>query len=104
MQAYGDQLLTHALTNQQQPPHLEISSLSVSLPPLSPPVSATSPPQSPILSLKRKRDNDEPDTKSVKVSLDQARITKSKLLRNKLYTSYHNHHLDTILSSYTHDC
>lgn len=119
MQAYGDQLLTHALTKQQQctlPPPLEItSSLSVSSPPLSPPVSATSPPPSPILTLKRKRDNDE-DTKSVKeskASLDQALISSSgsktkstKLLCNKLYTSYNNnhHHLDTLLSSYTHDC
>lgn len=119
MQAYGDQLLTHALTMQQQkqctlPPFLKITpSLSVSSPPLSPPLSAESL-KSSRSTLKRKRDDyDETDTKSVKeskVSLDQALISASKtksttLLCNKLYTSYHNHHrLDTMLSSYTHDC
>lgn len=140
MQAYGDQLLTHALTQQRtlleekQNNNLRItSSLCVSLPPLSPPVSATSPHSSPpppptptdSNTLKRKRDNkDNESNTSIKIQrsevlLDKALIpstsstkannttsSTTSLLCNKLYSTYtsSHHHLDTILSSYTHDC
>lgn len=149
MQAYGDQLLTHALTQQlctlplllEEENHYKItSSLSVSSPPISPPISATSPTPSPSTSLsaainttsklKRKRsneDNTSPRTankiQKSETLLDQALVpasntTKSAsstinsssstkiILCNKLYSSYssRHHHLDTILSSYTHDC
>lgn len=118
MQAYGDQLLTHALTQQQRTlPELKqqqeiTSSPCVSLPPLSPPVSATSSPPTPT---KRKREREQ-DTHRAKVKIQRAELphqalipttttkannTTSTLLCNKLYSTYH---LDAILSSYTHDC
>ncbi|GAA5811097.1 hypothetical protein MFLAVUS_004526 [Mucor flavus] len=70
MQAYGDQLLTHAFTQQctlaYEDEHIKIitSSLSVSSPPLSPSTSATSsyspsPTTSTSLPLKRKRPDEE---------------------------------------------
>lgn len=97
MQAYGDQLLTHALT--QQCTLLD----DITSPPLSPPCHFTT--------IKRKRqddgdDDDDKNTTKIQRSealLDRALIplTKSTIC-NKIYSS--RHHLDTMLSSYTHDC
>ena len=128
MQAYGDQLLTHALTMQQRrlPPELQIASsvATVAPPLLSAPMSITSPqflsslPPSPPFrsrnlshSRKRARTTDteeemESETKTIKkdVSVDVVTNTPASLFYNKLCTYSHRRHLDTILSTYTHDC
>lgn len=111
MQAYGDQLLKHALMNQQcmLSPVLQVASLSVSAPPLSPP-NTDSPysfPPPTRVSLKRKRDindndNDQQQMKRSECLLDQAIVP--SVLYKKLHGNINHYHLDTLVSSYTHDC
>ncbi|KAI9254371.1 cyclin-domain-containing protein [Helicostylum pulchrum] len=125
MQAYGDQLLTHAFTQQCtlafEDEHIKIITSSLS-PPLSPSTSATSsyspsPTTSTSLPLKRKRPDEVINTttkiQKSEALLDQALIQsvtntkKSTLLCNNIYSPYSSsqHHSDTIISPYTHgDC
>ncbi|OBZ85848.1 PHO85 cyclin-7 [Choanephora cucurbitarum] len=123
MQAYGDQLLTHALTMQRcrLPPEIKITSsvTTITSPLLSPPTSITSshfssssslPPSPPLHysnSRKRTREREEEsETKATKrdVSVDVVTNAPTSLFYNKLCTYSHHRHLDTILSTYTHDC
>ncbi|KAK4516540.1 uncharacterized protein ATC70_011514 [Mucor velutinosus] len=107
MQAYGDQLLRHALMNHNQCTLSSITSLSVASPPLSPP-NTDSPAPSPTL--KRKRDHDDTDEdhgdkermKRSECLLDQA-IVPSNMYK-KFQSKINHYHLDAILSNYTHDC
>lgn len=91
MQAYGDQLLAHA--------HKQQSTLDdITSPPLSPPCQ--------FLAIKRKRQDEDHNTTKIQKSearLDKALIPLAKSTTcTKIYSS--RHHLDTMLSSYTHDC
>ncbi|KAL9548328.1 hypothetical protein MBANPS3_005734 [Mucor bainieri] len=107
MQAYGDQLLRHALINHSQCTLSPVTSLSVSSPPLSPPNTDSS---APSPTLKRKRDHDDVDdddddkerVKRSECLLDQA-IVPSNMYK-KLQSKINHYHLDAILSNYTHDC
>lgn len=107
MQAYGDQLLRHALMNQNQCTLSPVTSLSVSSPPLSPP-NTDSPASSPTLKRKRDHDDDDDDdddkerVKRSECLLDQA-IVPSNMYK-KFQSKINHYHLDAILSNYTHDC
>ncbi|KAI8376702.1 cyclin-domain-containing protein [Choanephora cucurbitarum] len=115
MQAYGDQLLTHAFTMQRCiPPEIKITSsvTTITSPLLSPPfiTSSSSLPPSPPLhySTSRKRmrgmDTEEEEETKRDASVDMVTNAPTSLFYNKLCTYSHHRHLDTILSTYTHDC
>ncbi|CEP17459.1 hypothetical protein [Parasitella parasitica] len=104
MQAYGDQLLQHALINQQPmlSPVAEVTSLSVSSPPLSPP-NTDSPYLSPTIppaTLKRKRELSDCSDQMKRPESLLDRATVSPALYQKLQNdSIDCYHLDTFLSN-----